>query len=133
MGIHYFLKCSNCGYLTEVTGENHNWCYNCTKRFPNYYKLWRQNGNGQSLEQYQLEMCKKYEDAEIKSIVNPRNKKLEIKDTNKELITRRRYIKEGIPLDRGGHMVWSSAQIKMFYIPVLILAGIIILVMYFLK
>jgi hypothetical protein len=133
MSNHHFLKCTNCGYLTEIVRENHSWCYNCTKRFSNYYKLWKTQNNGQNLEAYQKDVCEKITDLEIKSFVNPQNKKVEIKNPSKNLIIRRRYIDEGIPLDRGGHFEWDINQIKKFRIPMLIIIVALILLMILLE
>jgi hypothetical protein len=133
MSIHYFLSCKNCGYKTEIVRENHTWCYNCTKRFPNYYRLWKHNGEGQTLEQYQNEICEKFVETEIKSFVNPQNRKVEIRNVAKEIVVRRRYIKEGIPLDKGGFTEWDGKHIKKHYILMMILLVLLVLIVIFLE
>ena len=71
----YFLKCENCGYLTEILNENQTWCYNCTKRFSNFYKGWHPEHVEKSLDNYKKELCILYSDTDVKLFVNANNKK----------------------------------------------------------
>lgn len=127
MNHSYFLKCTNCGYRTEIDKENQTWCPNCTVRFANYYKKWRFENGGKLLEEYRKVNCERFTETEIKDFVNPNNRKAEIRNPTGEQIKRRAYIKEGIPLDRGGHTEWDMDQIKKFYVPVLIVVFIVVL------
>lgn len=126
----YFLKCKECGFLTEILNENHTWCYNCTKRFDNYYKGWQPENGEKNLENYKKSICIAYSDLDIKLIVIQNNKKTEITEPTKEQIKRRAYIKEGIPLDRGGHYEWDFNQLKMFFLWILIIFGGLFLIVY---
>lgn len=86
----YFIKCENCGFLTEILNENQSWCYNCTKRFTNYYKAWQPAKGKKDLDSYKNSICIPYSDVDIKQ----NNKKAEITQ-----------------LDRGGHNVWDFRQL----------------------
>ena len=98
----YFLKCKECGFLTEILNENHTRCYNCTKRFDNYYKGWQPENGEKNLENYKNSICIAYSDLDIKLI----------------------------PLDRGGHYEWDFNQLKMFFLWILIIFGGLFLVVY---
>ncbi len=132
MGDHFYLRCKNCNYLTEIVGENHTWCFNCTRQFEMYFKLWKKK-HSKDLMSYQKEMCESFSDYEIKTYVEPQNRKVEIRNPTKSQKVRRNYIKEGVPLDRGGHTEWDSTQIKRYYIPFLVLLLFLILVMILLE
>lgn len=121
--IKYYLKCDTCGYLTEIDSENHTWCYNCTTRFPNYYKGWKPSSGDKSLEKYKNEVCIPYSSINAKLIVTPNNKKAEIINPSKEQIKRRVYLKDGFPLDRGGFTEWDFRQVKMYLVGILIIFG----------
>ncbi len=121
----YFLKCNHCGYLTEILNDSHTWCFNCTKRFINFYKGWQPEQGKKNLNTYKELFCVPYSEMDIESIVKENNKKVEIKETTKEQKIRRAYIKAGIPLDRGGQNEWDFRQYKMYLIGLLIIGGII--------
>jgi hypothetical protein len=48
-------------------------------------------------------------------------------------VVRRRYIKEGIPLDRGGFTEWDGKHIKKHYILMMILLVLLVLIVIFLE
>ena len=124
----YFIKCENCGFLIEILNENQTWCFNCTKRFSNYYKGWQPEHGDKNLRNYKNSVCIPYSDLDIKLIVKSNNKKSEITEPTKEQIKRRAYIKEGISLDRGGHYEWDFRQLKMYFLWILIIFGGIFLI-----
>jgi len=131
MNQFYYLKCSNCGYLTKIENENHNYCWNCTQIFSNCFKKWKLQNEGGKLEEYKRLVCEKYSEYEVKDYVNPRNRKVEIKKPNGDQIKRRRYIEEGVPLDRGGFTEWDMNQAIKHYVLLVIIIVILVLLMIF--
>ena len=130
---NWYLKCSNCGYLTKIESIKHNWCYNCTELFPNGFKKWKMKNMNGTMEQYQSQICEKYSDDDIKLTINPKNRKLEIKNPTSKQRKRRAYIKEGFPLDRGGFTEWDSEQFKKYHLPVIVVIVILVLILILLE
>ncbi len=52
------------------------------------------------MAEYQRLICEKYSDSDIKNIVNPANRKKEIKNPTKEQIKRRAYIIDSSGLNK---------------------------------
>ncbi len=128
----YYLKCDNCGFLTEVISENQTWCLNCTQQFPLFYKRWHVN-NKRSLDDYKKEVCIAYSELDIKLIVNKNNIEKLIDSPTKEQRIRRTLIKEGRPLDRGGFYEWDWRQFRLYLLWLFIIFGTMFLLVYLLR
>lgn len=129
----YYLKCSNCGFLTEIDNKNHTWCFNCTEQFPIFYKKWQTTNKDKSLADYQKEICISYTHLDEKSIVGKNNAETKIDSPTKDQRIRRTLIKEGRPLDRGGHTEWDFRQFKMYILWMAILFATLFLLTYLLS
>lgn len=125
MEIYYFLKCERCGFLTEIKHENHNYCYNCTQRFNNYFKLWNTKNKSKNLNDYKESICIKVSKESLGD-TRAKNAKLAINNPTSDQVKRRTYIKKGIPLDRGGHTEWDWDSIKRRYLVLAIIAVILV-------
>ena len=126
----YFIKCGECEYLTEILNKNQTWCPNCTKRFSDYYKGWQPKLGKKNLDNYKESVCLAYSNMDIKQIVYPNNKKSKITEPTDDQFMRRAYIKEGIPLDRGGNYEWSSKQQRRQFLFLLIMMGFLFFISY---
>lgn len=126
----YFQKCSQCGFLTLVNDTPDTWCFNCTSRFPVYYKKWKMDNPGKNLDDFKGEVGLAFSGIDLKHTVSENNKQALIKNPTKSQVKRRSYLRAGYPLDRGGFTEYSSMQARLYLLgAIMVIVGV--LIMYF--